>query len=127
MVGVEWSVLPPGSRDLPEDDHGFRGYVVENHTQASDITIQNAHQSVSDFKSLLQTLKARHPRLTECDRESDGASATYNNKATSIFMAEMGRSSGGRVWVRWRKFDEDVSSKITQIIRLYLYSPSYSS
>ena len=97
MPGVDWSVLPPGSRDLPKDKNGFRGFVVENHTQVSDITIQNSHQSNSDFTSLLHTLKARHSRLTDADRDSDGASSTYNNKATSVVMAEMGRVTGIRV------------------------------
>ena len=41
-------------------------------------------------------MKARHPRLTRCARETDGAT-TYNSKCVSVFMEEMGRVTGIRV------------------------------
>ena len=62
----------------------------------SDTSIQDAHQAICNFKALLETLKGRHTRLTECARETDGA-ATYNSKCVTIFMEEMGRVTGIRV------------------------------
>ena len=62
----------------------------------SETSIQDAHQAICNFKALLDTLKARHPRLTSCRRETDGAT-TYNSKAVTIFMEEMGRITGIKV------------------------------
>ena len=93
---VDWNVLPPGSKDLPETEEGFRGYICEVYNQVSDTSIQDAHQAICNFKLLLDTLKGRHARLTGCTRETDGAT-TYNSKAVTIFMEEMGRVTGIRV------------------------------
>lgn len=93
---VDWSVLPAGAKDLPEEEDGFRGYIVEFYNQVSDCTIQDSHQAICNFKALLDFLKARHTRLTECARETDGAT-TYNSKCVSVFMEEMGRITGIRV------------------------------
>ena len=93
---VDWSVMPAGAKNLPEAEDGFRGYIVEFYNQVSDCSIQDSHQAICNFKALLDTLKARHPRLTCCSRETDGAT-TYNSKAVTVFMEEMGRVCGIRV------------------------------
>ena len=93
---VDWDSLPPGSKDLPETEEGFGGYICEVYNQVSDTSIQDSHQAICNFKLLLDTLKARHARLTGCARLTDGAT-TYNSKAVTIFMEEMGRVTGIRV------------------------------
>ena len=93
---VDWSIYPAGTKDLPADVDGFRGYIVEFYNQVSDCSIQDSHQALCNFKALLDTLKCRHPRLKVCSRETDGAT-TYNSKCVAVFMEEMGRITGIRV------------------------------
>ena len=40
---VDWSVLPPEARELPEVEDGFRGYVVEFYNQVIQTRAHNTH------------------------------------------------------------------------------------
>ena len=92
---TNWDLLPPGARDIePVNEH--YGWVVEFHNQISDTVVQDGHQALCNLKALLLHLKSRHPQLTTCSRETDGA-VSYNSVAVALFTASLGDITGIRV------------------------------
>ena len=94
--GVNWELLPDGCRGVEPTASGHRGWVVEFHNHMSDIVVQDGHQALVNLKVLLTHLKERHPQLTTCSRETDGAVA-YNRVSVALFTSSIGEITGIRV------------------------------
>jgi hypothetical protein len=93
--GVNWELLPDGAQEV-EPVRGHRGWVVEFHNHISDVVVQDGHQALCNLKVLLTSLKQRHPQLTTCSRETDGAVA-YNSVAVALLTPQLGVLTGIRV------------------------------
>lgn len=75
------------------DETGFRGFIVEFYNVISDVVVQDGYQSVLNLRTVLHQISARHPRITRCSRESDGA-GSYASIFVALFQLQLGR--GGK-------------------------------
>ena len=94
---TNWFVFPPETSDIEPDASGFRGFVVEFYNVVSDLVVQDGYQSILNLRTVLKLIKSRHPRITTCTRETDGATS-YNSVFVALFTLLMEEETGIKVF-----------------------------
>ena len=92
-VGVNWDIFPQGIEHVKADKEGFRGFVVEFINIISDVVVQDGYQSVLNLRTVLRLIERRHPRITKCSRETDGA-GSYNSVFVALMTLQLGQGGG---------------------------------
>ena len=105
-MGVNWDVFPEDIHDVSADKNGFRGFVVEFINVFSDVVVQDGYQSVLNLRTVLNIINDRHPRITRCSRDTDGASS-YASMFVALFQLQLGHGGqSGKIKVVFHGHNE---------------------